>query len=97
MPRDHVIDPSIIHHRWDADLEPIRQATPCKSTSWKLQHGDWGWAAFLPDLGLLPEDFPHGYVRTFALKDGTAEFAPYILCSIIGASRWSTLVSGQFQ
>jgi len=33
MPRDHVIDPSIIHHRWD---------------------GDRGWAAFLPDFGLLP-------------------------------------------
>ncbi|MDR2983587.1 MAG: hypothetical protein LBV34_01985 [Nocardiopsaceae bacterium] len=23
MPRDHVIDPSVIHRRWDADLEPI--------------------------------------------------------------------------
>ena len=23
MPRDHVIDPSLIHHQWDADLEPI--------------------------------------------------------------------------
>jgi len=23
MPRDHVIDPSIIHHQWDAYLEPI--------------------------------------------------------------------------
>jgi hypothetical protein len=23
MPRDHVFDPSVIHHQWDADLEPI--------------------------------------------------------------------------
>jgi pimeloyl-ACP methyl ester carboxylesterase len=21
MPRDHVIDPSVVHHQWDADLE----------------------------------------------------------------------------
>lgn len=43
----------------------------------ELQHGDWGWAAILPGLGLLPEDFPKGYVRTFDLagrKD--AEIAP---------------------
>jgi acetamidase/formamidase len=44
----------------------------------ELRHGDWGWAAFLPELGLLPEDFPHGYVRTFTLKDQVAEFAPGI-------------------
>src|SRR5215469_9468009 len=139
MPRDHVIDPSVIHHQWDADLEPILAINSGDTVSYdikvagdgqvwpgaayedarfdfdtiynlsgpvwvngaepgdtlqvdilELQHGDWGWAAFLPDFGLLPEDFPHGYVRTFALKDGTAEFAPGItiplapFCGTIG-------------
>jgi acetamidase/formamidase len=23
VPRDNVIDPSVVHHQWDADLEPI--------------------------------------------------------------------------
>lgn len=44
----------------------------------ELAHGDWGWAACLPGMGLLPEDFPDGYVRTFELKDGLAQFAPGI-------------------
>jgi hypothetical protein len=22
MPRDHVIDPVVVHHQWDANLEP---------------------------------------------------------------------------
>jgi acetamidase/formamidase len=42
----------------------------------ELQHGDWGWAAFLPELGLLPDMFPRGYVRTFELKAQLADFAP---------------------
>jgi acetamidase/formamidase len=56
----------------------------------ELAHGDWGWAAFLPDLGLLAEDFRYGYVRTFELKDGLAQFAPGIdlplapFCGTIG-------------
>jgi acetamidase/formamidase len=33
----------------------------------RLEAGEWGWAAFLPELGLLAEDFPQGYVRTFEL------------------------------
>ncbi len=33
----------------------------------RLEPGDWGWCAFLPDLGLLAEDFPQGYLRTFEL------------------------------
>jgi acetamidase/formamidase len=44
----------------------------------ELRHGSWGWAAFLPELGLLPDDFPHGYVRTFELTNGRAEVAPGI-------------------
>jgi acetamidase/formamidase len=139
MPRDFVIDPSLIHHQWDADLEPILVIDSGDTVSYdikvagegqvwpgaayedtrfdfdtiynlsgplwvngaepgdtlqvdilELHHGDWGWAAFLPDFGLLPEDFPHGYVRTFALRDGAAEFAPGItiplapFCGTIG-------------
>lgn len=110
MPRDHVIDPSVIHHQWDADLEPILAIDSGDTVSYdikvagdgqiwpgaayedvhfdfdtiynlsgpvwvngaepgdtlqvdilELRHGAWGWAAFLPGLGLLPEDFPHGY------------------------------------
>lgn len=41
-----------------------------------VEHGAWGWSGILPGFGLLPEDFPSGYVRTFDLagKDA-AEFA----------------------
>jgi acetamidase/formamidase len=30
----------------------------------------WGWAAILPGLGLLPDDFPDAYLRTFDLSHG---------------------------
>ena len=33
-----------------------------------LEAGDWGWCVILPELGLLPEDFPDGFVRTFDLR-----------------------------
>jgi acetamidase/formamidase len=49
----------------------------------ELRHGDWGWSGFLPELGLLPEDFPYGYVRTFTLKDGRTEFAPGITVPLV--------------
>lgn len=139
MAREHVIDPSVVHHQWDLDLEPLLvidsgdtvhfdikvagegQVWPGASYDdtrfdfdtiynlsgpiWvngaepgdtlqvdvlDLRHGDWGWAAFLPGFGLLPDDFPHGYVRTFELKDSVAEFAPGIriplapFCGTIG-------------
>ena len=35
-----------------------------------LEPGDWGWTAILPELGLLPDDFPSPVVRTFDLRDG---------------------------
>lgn len=45
----------------------------------RLEPGDWGWAAFLPGLGLLAEDFPDGYVRTFDLAgQATVKFGPGI-------------------
>jgi acetamidase/formamidase len=136
---DHVIDPSVIHHQWDAGLEPVLTISSGDTVHYdikvagegqvwpgatyedtrfdfdtiynlsgpiwvngaepgdtlqvdvlELRHGDWGWAAFLPELGLLPDSFPHGYVRTFELKDQVAEFAPGIriplapFCGTIG-------------
>jgi acetamidase/formamidase len=36
-----------------------------------LEPGDWGWAALLPGLGLLAEDFPEPYLRTFDLTART--------------------------
>ncbi len=30
----------------------------------------WGWTGVIPGAGLLPEDFPDAYVRTFDLTDG---------------------------
>jgi acetamidase/formamidase len=45
----------------------------------KLVRGTWGWTAILPDFGLLPEDFPSGYLRTFALDSPHGvEFSPEI-------------------
>lgn len=40
-----------------------------------LSPGEWGWCAFLPELGVLPDDFPQGYLRTFEIGD-VIEFAP---------------------
>lgn len=35
-----------------------------------LQTGGWGWAAIFPEFGLLQEEFPDAYLRTFDLSDG---------------------------
>jgi acetamidase/formamidase len=41
-----------------------------------LQPGPWGWCAVLPELGLLPEDFPEPFTRYFDLTKGdTTELA----------------------
>lgn len=134
-----MIDPSVVHHQWDLDLDPVLAVNSGDSVRYdikvagegqvwagatyeqtrfdfdtiynlsgplwvngaepgdtlqvdilELAHGDWGWAAFLPDMGLLAEDFEYGYVRTFELKDGLAQFAPGIdiplapFCGTIG-------------
>lgn len=43
----------------------------------ELTPGAWGWTAMLPDLGLLPDDFPDGVLRTFPLDPGAPiDFAP---------------------
>lgn len=36
-----------------------------------LEAGEWGWCVQLPELGLLPDDFPDGFVRTFDLRGRT--------------------------
>jgi acetamidase/formamidase len=42
-----------------------------------LEPGEWGWTAFLPELGLLAEDFPDGYLKTWDLRSGErAELVP---------------------
>jgi acetamidase/formamidase len=35
-----------------------------------LETQGWGWTAVLPGLGLLPDEFPDAYLRTFDLSDG---------------------------
>jgi len=42
----------------------------------ELTPGPWGWVAVLPDLGLLPDDFPDPWVGTFDLRDGEAIALP---------------------
>jgi acetamidase/formamidase len=34
----------------------------------------WGWTAILPGLGLLPDDFPDAYLRTFDLSYGDVAY-----------------------
>jgi acetamidase/formamidase len=38
----------------------------------ELRPGDWGWTAVMPELGLLPEDFPDAFMRYFDLTEGDA-------------------------
>jgi acetamidase/formamidase len=43
----------------------------------ELRTGPWGWCVVLPELGLLPEDFPEPFVRYFDLTQGDeTELAP---------------------
>src|SRR5437870_11075953 len=114
---EHVIDPTIIHHRWKKSLEPaltiqtgdivyfdnlvagdpnIREGSTAEDAVFdyetiynlsgpvyvegaepgdtlevrilKLEPGEWGWCAIIPELGLLPEDFPETVVKTFDLR-----------------------------
>jgi acetamidase/formamidase len=42
-----------------------------------LGPGSWGWTAVIPELGLLPDDFPDAYLKTWDLRDGsTARLTP---------------------
>jgi acetamidase/formamidase len=119
VPREHTIDPTRIHHEWDASLEPtlriesgdtvhfdikmaghgqveqgmayadarfdfdtlynllgpiwVEGARPGDALEIEvlaLTTGDWGWCSVLPELGLLPEDFPEPLLRFFDLTQG---------------------------
>jgi acetamidase/formamidase len=39
-----------------------------------LRTRGWGWTAILPELGLLPEDFPDAYLRVFDISNGDAAY-----------------------
>ncbi|MFG3151441.1 acetamidase/formamidase family protein [Streptomyces sp. NPDC048219] len=120
MPREHRIDPDLVHHAWDASLHPtlriepgdtvhfdlkmaghgqIRHGVPYADTTvdfttlyhllgpiyvegarpgdtleieiLNLAPGPWGWCAVLPELGLLPDDFPDPFIRYFDLTGAT--------------------------
>lgn len=52
----------------------IQHAEPGDTLAIEILHMNplgWGWTAVLPGLGLLAEDFPDAYLRTFDLSDGT--------------------------
>ncbi len=72
MTRKHVIGPSAVHHQWDTGLEPLPVIDSGDTVHFDIKvAGDgqvWRRAAFLPGFGLLPDDFPHGHVRTHELK-----------------------------
>ncbi len=42
----------------------------------ELIPGDWGWTVIMPELGLLPDRFPEGHLRTFDLTGGAIAVAP---------------------
>jgi acetamidase/formamidase len=119
MATEHTIDPTRIHHEWNASLEPtlriesgdsvhfdllmagdgqvdrdsdyadarfdfdtmynllgpiwVEDAEPGDALEIEvvsLRTGDWGWCSVIPELGLLPEDFPDGLLRFFDLTQG---------------------------
>ncbi len=35
-----------------------------------VQHRGWGWTAILPDLGVLPDEFPDPHLRIWEVHDG---------------------------
>ncbi|MFD6514517.1 acetamidase/formamidase family protein [Rhodococcus sp. NPDC060176] len=41
-----------------------------------MDSADWGWTAVIPELGLLPDDFPDAHLHTWDLTEG--EFADYL-------------------
>ena len=37
----------------------------------ELEPGPWGWTAFIPELGLLPDDFPDPFLKVYDLRNGS--------------------------
>jgi acetamidase/formamidase len=59
------------------DIDGARPGDTLEVEILALEPGEWGWCAVLPELGLLAEDFPDGYMRYFDLTRGdTAELVP---------------------
>ena len=36
----------------------------------RIEVGDWGWTAFTPGFGLLADEFPEAYIKTYRLAEG---------------------------
>jgi acetamidase/formamidase len=48
-----------------------------------LQPGDWGWTTIIPELGLLPMDFPDAFLKIFDLRTrDRARLAPRVAVPI---------------
>ena len=58
----------------------------------ELEPGPWGWTTVIPELGLLPDDFPDPYLKIFDLRNrATATVAPASRCPLIRSwGRWES-------
>jgi acetamidase/formamidase len=58
-----------------------------------LQPGDWGWTVVLPELGVLPEDFPDAFIRYFDLADARRRSwsRAWRFRSCRSSARWGTI------
>jgi acetamidase/formamidase len=48
-----------------------------------LEPGSWGWTAVLPELGLLAEDFPEGFIRYFDIGETSARLGDGIEIPVV--------------
>jgi acetamidase/formamidase len=49
-----------------------------------LTPGDWGWTAVIPELGLLPDDFPQALLKIWNLREGdTTALAAHVRVPIV--------------
>ena len=58
----------------------------------ELAPGAWGWTAFIPELGLLPDDFPDPFLKVYDLRNGstaTRRTAASRYRSIRSSARWA--------
>jgi acetamidase/formamidase len=52
-------------------VEDARPGDTLRVDILSLEPGEWGWSCVLSGLGLLPDDFPEPFVRTFDLRSRT--------------------------
>jgi acetamidase/formamidase len=66
----------------------------------ELHPGAWGWTTMIPELGLLPDDFPEPYLKIFDLRDrNKATVSPGVevpLAPFLGTMGVHTDEPGQF-